>query len=102
MSEWCRLLAEQFDLGLQCSLFLTHPVGTLMYVKTTLLKGPGSTGPIFGLKTFENLKLFTVIEFCSQYEDIILLYVKTCFKTLIIHLALPWERWWMGCNRGFV
>ena len=67
-----------------------------MYVKTTLLKGPGSIGPIFGLKIFENLKLFTVIEFCSQYEDIILLYVKTCFKTLIIRLVLPWKHRWMG------
>ena len=35
---------------------------------------------MFGLKILENMKLFNVLEFYSQYKDTSPLYFKTCLK----------------------
>ena len=43
-------------------------------------QGPGSIRPIFGLKISENFKIFIVVEFYSQYKDIIPLSIKICLK----------------------
>ena len=59
---------------------ITANIRTPEKITVITLKGQGSIRAIFGLKILENMKLFNVLEFYSQYKDKSPLYLKICLK----------------------